>query len=151
MNKSDTVMPLCCSSIAGSPWQGCRADPGLLRLFLLSGCIIHAKCVPWSAPSLPRDEGRRQNANHGVLFGGDGEVLKVGIKLKFNSGGISSVLNWKLFPSVVCKFHDSALFVMTCIINENLECSGRTPLKEGDGSRSSGVPTGLASLWQQFS
>lgn len=71
MNKPDTVMPLCCSSIAGSPWQGCRAEPGLLRLLLLSGCIIHAKCVSSSAPSLPRDEGRRQNANHGVLFGGE--------------------------------------------------------------------------------
>lgn len=70
-------------------------------------------------PSRPRDEGKMQTITFGLV--GIGEVVKAGIKLKFIIGGICWALNWKLSPSVVCKCHGFALFVMTHIINENLE------------------------------
>lgn len=119
-----------------------------------SSCSVVAfytqNVCPDLPPSLPRDEGKRHNANHGVLFGEEWWGGKSRHKAEVHFWGNFSVLNWKLSHGMVCKFHDSSLFVTTHTTNENLECSGRTHLKE-DGSRTSGVPTGFASLWPQFS
>lgn len=152
MNKPDTV-------IAFMLQQHCRLPLTGLQSWTRTAEILPAQCLHYTCKictlicpppcHVMKAEGKMQAIV--LCLVGNGEVVKAGIKLKFILRGICSVLNWKMFPSVVFKFHNSALFVMTHIINENLGYSGRTPSKEEDGSRTSGVPTGFASLWQQFS